>query len=80
VSIQPQRHDIDAIFGSRRYHIDFYQRDYRWQQEHVDSLLDDVFYKFDSEYSPEIESYSRKLLMEGSERILRGFVSSYSFP
>ena len=55
MSIQPQRHNLDAIFGSTKYHIDFYQRDYRWQKEHIQSLLDDVFYKFATNYRPDIE-------------------------
>ncbi len=34
------------MFSNTVYHIDFYQRDYRWSAEPVSRLLDDIFYKF----------------------------------
>ncbi|MFW6015770.1 MAG: DUF262 domain-containing protein, partial [bacterium] len=50
MSIVPQRMDINQVFSSSKYYIDFYQREYKWTKSHVDSLLDDIFYRFDLEY------------------------------
>jgi len=50
MDITPGKQNIDAVFSNTRYHIDFYQRDYRWSDEPVLRLLDDVFYKFNEAY------------------------------
>lgn len=50
MDISPGKQNIDAVFSNTRYHIDFYQRDYRWNDEPVLRLLDDVFYKFNEAY------------------------------
>jgi Protein of unknown function DUF262/Protein of unknown function (DUF1524) len=50
MDISPGKQNIDAVFSNTRYHIDFYQRDYRWSDEPVLRLLDDVFYKFNEAY------------------------------
>ena len=55
MSIQPQKHNIHEVFGTQKYHIDFYQRDYRWRKNHVQSLLDDIFYKFEGDYRPDVD-------------------------
>ncbi|MGI9228929.1 MAG: DUF262 domain-containing protein, partial [Gammaproteobacteria bacterium] len=50
VDISPDKQNIDKVFSNTPYHIDFYQRDYRWDDEPVLRLLDDVFYKFNEAY------------------------------
>lgn len=51
MSIDPQKHDITALFSIRKpYLIDFYQRDYKWVREHVKKLLEDIFYRFNLDY------------------------------
>ncbi len=51
MSINPQKHDITALFSIRKpYLIDFYQRDYKWMREHVKKLLEDIFYRFNLDY------------------------------
>jgi hypothetical protein len=42
---------IDGVFSNTAYHIDFYQRDYRWTEEPVLRLLDDIFHKFKEQYA-----------------------------
>ena len=44
---------IDDLFSAKTYHIDFYQRDYKWGQEHIDRLLEDILYRFNLEYREE---------------------------
>jgi hypothetical protein len=51
VDISPDKQNIDQVFSHTAYYIDFYQRDYRWTDEPVLRLLDDVFYKFKEQYA-----------------------------
>lgn len=50
MDISPNKQNLDAVFSNTRYHIDFYQRDYRWNDEPVLRLLDDMFYKFNETF------------------------------
>lgn len=50
VDISPEKQNIDKLFGTTVYSIDFYQRDYKWTEEPVRRLLDDIFYGFESTY------------------------------
>jgi hypothetical protein len=50
MDIVPGKQNIDNVFSNIAYHIDFYQRDYRWTAEPVLRLLDDIFYKFRDQY------------------------------
>lgn len=51
MEIQPDKQNLDQTFSTTVYFIDFYQRDYKWTEEPVKRLLDDVFYQFDEVYS-----------------------------
>ena len=46
MDISPDKQNIDTLFASTTYYIDFYQRDYKWNKEPVERLLDDIFFKF----------------------------------
>ncbi|WP_448479836.1 DUF262 domain-containing protein [Pseudoxanthomonas mexicana] len=50
MEIQPDKQNLDQTFSTTVYFIDFYQRDYKWTEEPVRRLLDDVFYQFDEVY------------------------------
>lgn len=50
MEIQPDKQNLDRTFSTTVYFIDFYQRDYKWTEEPVRRLLDDVFYQFDEVY------------------------------
>lgn len=50
MDISPDKQNIDKLFGTTAYFIDFYQRDYKWTEEPVRRLLDDIFYTFDVAY------------------------------
>ncbi|HSH53289.1 MAG TPA: DUF262 domain-containing protein, partial [Bacteroidales bacterium] len=50
MDVQPLNQNLDSVFASTTFYIDFYQRDYKWTNEPVNRLLDDVFYKFNQEY------------------------------
>jgi hypothetical protein len=50
MDISPDTQNVDRVFSNVSYYIDFYQRDYRWTEEPVRRLLDDIFYKFNDRY------------------------------
>ncbi len=50
MDVQPDKQNIDEVFSNTTYYIDFYQRQYKWSREPVEILLDDIFYRFNSEY------------------------------
>ena len=50
MDIAPDKQNIDRVFSGTVYHIDFYQRDYKWTEEPVLRLLDDIYYQFDQKY------------------------------
>lgn len=51
MEIQPDKQNLDQTFATTVYFIDFYQRDYKWAEEPVRRLLDDVFYQFEETYN-----------------------------
>lgn len=55
MDISPDKQNIDTLFASTTYFIDFYQRDYKWNKEPVERLLDDIFFKFNIEYTSKIK-------------------------
>ncbi len=50
MSIKPVPLSIEGVFSSTTYYIDFYQRQYKWNKEPVERLLDDIFYRFKQDY------------------------------
>ncbi len=50
MDVQPDKQNIDKVFSNTTYYIDFYQRQYKWTKEPVETLLDDIFYRFEKEY------------------------------
>jgi hypothetical protein len=51
MEIAPDKQNIDRVFSNTVYYIDFYQREYKWTEEPVLRLLEDIFYKFNQEYA-----------------------------
>jgi uncharacterized protein with ParB-like and HNH nuclease domain len=50
MDVTPDKQNIENVFSNTKYYIDFYQRQYKWNEEPVKRLLDDIFYKFNLEY------------------------------
>ncbi len=50
MDVTPDKQNIEKVFSNTTYYIDFYQRQYKWNDEPVKRLLDDIFYKFNTEY------------------------------
>src|ERR1039457_72647 len=60
MGLKPYDRKISQIFNNIKYDIDFYQREYKWNDaldyKPVSSLLKDIFYRFDLEkYNPNLE-------------------------
>lgn len=51
MDISPDKQNVGRVFSGTAYYIDFYQRDYRWNEDPVLRLLDDIFYKFKDVYN-----------------------------
>lgn len=64
MSIQSTSRAIQNLFGIK-YYIDFYQRDYKWEREHVETLLDDVFFKFETDYDQQVDATAETLSKYG---------------
>lgn len=60
MGLTPVPRKISDIFSNHKYDIDFYQREYKWNDKQpfkpVKSLLDDIFYRFELEYSPNLDN------------------------
>ena len=57
MSILPQKRDVTSLFSmGKPYHIDFYQRDYKWKREHIEKLLEDLFYRFNLDYKEGLDN------------------------
>ncbi|RWD20546.1 MAG: DUF262 domain-containing protein [Mesorhizobium sp.] len=54
MDIAPDKQNIDRVFSNTTYHIDFYQRDYKWTDEPVRRLIDDIFYAFEETYKEHV--------------------------
>jgi len=52
MGVIPKQRNIDDVFSNTKYYLDFYQRDYKWTKKHIESLLDDIFFKFNGDYEP----------------------------
>jgi uncharacterized protein with ParB-like and HNH nuclease domain len=56
MDITPDKQNIDRVFSNTTYYIDFYQRQYKWNEEPVKRLLEDIFYRFNVEYNKHKDS------------------------
>lgn len=50
MNIQPNNQTVEKCLKQRTYYIDFYQREYVWEKNIVNILLDDIFFTFDLAY------------------------------
>jgi uncharacterized protein with ParB-like and HNH nuclease domain len=74
MAITPIPQNIEQVFSSTTYYIDFYQRQYKWNKDPVERLLDDIFYKFNQDYIKVDKSIASEL---AGERIGFYFLNTY---
>lgn len=51
MEVTPEKQNINSLFSTRTYHIDFYQREYKWKEDEVKRLIEDIFYHFEQSYA-----------------------------
>lgn len=51
MEVNPEKQNINTLFSTTNYHIDFYQREYKWKDDEVRRLIDDIFYHFEQSYA-----------------------------
>lgn len=65
--IQADARSLRELLHGKKYAIDYYQREYRWEQKQIVELVDDLTNAFLEDYQPghprtEVEKYSRYFL------------------
>ena len=50
--LKGQERTLKVFFTEHRYGIDFYQREYKWQREHVADLMADLLHEFNASFEP----------------------------
>lgn len=50
MEVNPEKQNIDKLFSTTNYYIDFYQREYKWKTDEVKRLIEDIFYHFEQSY------------------------------
>ena len=61
--IEAKNRSISEVLHSKKYTVDYYQREYSWQQKHIEQLVTDLATAFLSEYEShhergEVENYN----------------------
>lgn len=51
MEVNPEKQNIDRLFSTTNYYIDFYQREYKWKDDEVKRLIDDIFCHFEQSYA-----------------------------
>ena len=61
--IEAKNRTIRDVLDKTKYTVDYYQREYSWQQKHIEQLVTDLTTAFLNEYQPqherqEVENYN----------------------
>ncbi len=48
-----KEYSLKDILSNNKYSIDYFQREYRWQKDNIDQLIDDLYSAFKADYRPE---------------------------
>jgi len=51
MEVNPEKQNINTLFSTTNYYIDFYQREYKWHDHTVLQLIEDIFYQFEQSYA-----------------------------
>lgn len=76
--IAPEKQNIDTLFSTTSYFIDFYQREYKWGEDEVRTLLDDIFLKFNTDYDPNLEPNPQNIERKYSWYYLNTYITNRS--
>lgn len=50
-TITPDKQTVEVCLKQKNYFVDFYQREFVWKKETVETLLNDIFYSYELSYS-----------------------------
>lgn len=70
MEVNPEKQNINTLFSTTNYYIDFYQREYKWTGDEVKTLIDDIFYHFE-------QSYAKHFDLDPSEKNITAKYSWY---
>lgn len=51
--IRAKEYSLKDILSNNKYSIDYFQREYRWQKENIEQLIDDLYSAFRNDFRPE---------------------------
>ena len=75
--ITPERQSVEQCLKQKSYYVDFYQREYVWENKTVEILLRDIFYSFDISYNEhKDEEMSEKVLAQYNWYYLNVFITN----
>ena len=74
--IEGRSRNLREILQNTKYNIDYYQREYKWERQHIATLIEDLETKFLSTF--DLES-GRKAVQGYPHYFLGSFVSMTSF-
>ncbi len=63
-TINPDKQTVESCLKNKSYYIDFYQREYIWKKETVETLLNDIFYSFELSFEQYKEAELSQELLE----------------
>src|SRR3989304_5956043 len=52
IRIQGKERTVKELLKDKKYAIDYYQREYRWETKHITELIDDLANKFFNYFEP----------------------------
>lgn len=53
--IQGKTRTVRELLGAKKYGIDYYQREYKWQSKQINELVNDLTGRFLEDYGPEAQ-------------------------
>lgn len=61
-AIDAEDHPLKEILSGKKYTVDYFQREYRWEKEHIEQMLSDLIFEFnnnhqDSHTEVDVEKY-----------------------
>ena len=81
MGLKPKDKNISEIFENIDYEIDFYQREYKWNDDGkykpIESLMDDIFYRFDMDYRKNLPASDEDELIKELEEFEWYYLNSF---
>jgi uncharacterized protein with ParB-like and HNH nuclease domain len=78
VEVNPEKQNINTLFSTTNYHIDFYQREYKWKDDEVKRLIDDIVNHFEQSYAkyPSLDASEENVTTKYSWYYLNTYITN----